>query len=253
MDAPGLHVEHHGAPDGLSVVLVHGSPDRSSAFRPVLGLLGDLHVVTYDRRGWGRSIEAGPPRDLAEHAEDLLAIVDRLPGPVVVVAHSFGAHVTMVASTVRPAAFGAIGLWEPPLLYEPWWESVLERYGVDALGGTDPADEMEKALRAVLGDEAVDAWPVEVREARRAEGIAYRVDMASLLEAPCACEEVKVPATAGGGAASSSSSRKVALWLAERLPDAQPYVIEGVGHFANRTHPEAFAGFVRASVARVPS
>ena len=251
MDAPGLHVEHHGSPDGLSVVLVHGSPDRSSAFRPVLGQLDDLHVVTYDRRGWGRSVDTGPSTGMADHAEDLLALVDELPDPVVVVAHSFGAHVTMVACTMRPSAFAAVGLWEPPLLYEPWWESVLGRYGVDAVGGSDPAEEMEKALRAVLGDDVWESWPADVREARRAEGPAYRADMASLVEPPCRYEDVKVPATAGGGARSSSSSRRVAAWLVERLPDAQPYVIDGVGHFANRTHPEAFAGFVRASVARV--
>jgi len=252
MERGELHVEHHGTPDGPSVVLVHGAPDRSSAFRPVLGPLDDLHLVTYDRRGWGRSVAAGPPTGMAEHAEDLLAVAATLPGPVVIVAHSYGAHVTMLAATVNPSAFAAVGLWEPPLQYEPWWRSILERQGVDRFGGTDAAAQIELAHRVILGDDVWEAWPAEVREARRAEGPAYQVDMASLLEAPYAYADVKVPATVGGGSKSSSSSRKIAPWLLERLPDAEPHIIEGVGHFANRTHPEAFAGFARAAMTRVP-
>jgi pimeloyl-ACP methyl ester carboxylesterase len=251
VDRAELHVEHHGTADGRSVVLVHGAPDRSSAFRPVLGLLDEHHLVAYDRRGWGRSVEAGPPTGIAEHAEDLLAIAATLPAPVVVVAHSYGAHVTMLAATMSPSAFAAVGLWEPPLQYEPWWRSILERRGVDRFGGTDPAAQIELAHRVILGDDVWESWPADVRDARRAEGPAYQVDMASLAVAPYAYDDVKVPATVGGGARSSSSSRKVAPWLLERLPDAQPFVIEGVGHFANRTHPEAFAGFARAAIARV--
>jgi pimeloyl-ACP methyl ester carboxylesterase len=253
MSTEGLHVEHHGAPEGTSVVLVHGAPDRSSAFRSVIGLLDEHHVVTYDRRGWGRSVDAGPPTGIAQHADDLLAIAAGLPDPVVVVAHSFGAHVTMLAATVHASAFAAIGVWEPPLQYEGWWRSVLQRHGVDRFGGIDPAAEIELAHRVILGDDVWESWPTEVREARRAEGPAYQVDMASLLVAPYSPQDVKVPATVGGGAQSSSSSRKVAPWLLERLPDATPHVIDGVGHFANRTHPEAFAGFARAAIARVPS
>jgi pimeloyl-ACP methyl ester carboxylesterase len=250
MTIEGLHVEHHGAPDGASVVLVHGAPDRSSAFRSVLGLLDEHHLVTYDRRGWGRSVAAGPPTGIGQHAEDLLALAAGLPDPVVVVAHSYGAHVTMLAATTNPSAFAAIGVWEPPLQYEEWWRSVLERNGVNRFGGTDPAAEIELAHRVILGDEVWESWPREVRDARRAEGPAYQVDMASLLAAPYAYEDVKVPAVVGGGAQSSSSSRKVAPWLLERLPDAQPFVVDGVGHFANRTHPEAFAAFACASIAR---
>jgi pimeloyl-ACP methyl ester carboxylesterase len=253
MDAGSLHLEHHGSPDGLSVVLVHGAPDRSSAFRPILGLLDDVHLVAYDRRGWGRSVPAGPPTGMAQHAEDLLAIAAALPDPVVVVAHSYGAHVTMLAATTHPSAFAAVGLWEPPLQYEPWWRSVLERHGVNRFGGTDPEAEIELAHRVILGDDVWESWPAEVREARRAEGPAYQVDMASLLVAPYAYADVKVPAVVGGGAQSSSSSKKVAPWLMERLPDAQLHVVDGVGHFANRTHPEAFAGFARAAIARVPA
>src|SRR2546426_10980164 len=49
-------VDHHGDLAGPTVVFVHGAPDRAASFKRVLALLGDLHVVTYDRRGYGRSV-----------------------------------------------------------------------------------------------------------------------------------------------------------------------------------------------------
>ena len=45
-------------PDELPVVLVHGAPDRAKNFRPVMELLSDLPLITYDRRGYGRSVDA---------------------------------------------------------------------------------------------------------------------------------------------------------------------------------------------------
>src|SRR5919112_549988 len=50
-----------GAPGPL-VVLVHGSLDRCAAFARVVAAeaLAGLHTIRYDRRGYGRSIDARP-------------------------------------------------------------------------------------------------------------------------------------------------------------------------------------------------
>jgi pimeloyl-ACP methyl ester carboxylesterase len=63
----GLHVVERGAgAPGPLVVLVHGSLDRCAAFARVVAAepLAGLHTIRYDRRGYGRSIHAGPPAGL---------------------------------------------------------------------------------------------------------------------------------------------------------------------------------------------
>ena len=50
-----LFVAELGDEAGPTVVFVHGSLDRSSAFVKVIRRLPDLRVVRYDRRGYGHS------------------------------------------------------------------------------------------------------------------------------------------------------------------------------------------------------
>ena len=67
--------------------------------RPQCPLLADLPVVRYDRRGYGRSTSLGVG-DLSVHADDLLDLIgDR---PAVVVGHSLGGVVALVAAERRP-------------------------------------------------------------------------------------------------------------------------------------------------------
>lgn len=104
--------------------------------------------------------------------------------------------------------------------------------------------------RRLLGDGAWDALPPEVHAQRRAEGRAFQIDMASECTAPFAFGDVRVPTVVGHGTATSWEHARGAVWLADQLCDADVHVIPGAGHFANRTHAEEFARFVRAVVAR---
>ena len=241
----------HGPEGGPSVVLVHGTPDTSGAFAKVLAHLGDLRVITYDRRGYGRSVHLAPPLTMAHHARDLLAIIEQCPRPPVVVAHSFGSNPTMLAAIMQPEAFAGLGLWEPPTCWVDWWVQSTKDHNVRLANSADPGAEMEGTLRRMLGNEAWEAMPVATQQRRRAEGAAYSLDMASILEAPFDFADVSVPALVGCGTETAPEHRYGAAWLCEQLPDAELYEIEGAGHFANRTHPAEFAAFVRAAVARV--
>src|SRR5580658_1940828 len=142
-----LHVEHHGPPKIPEIVLVHGAPDRSSTFRDVLPHLDDRRVVVYDRRGYGRSLEVPPAESMLDHARDLLSILERFPTPPAVVAHSFGSNPTMLAATIGPGAFAAIGLWEPPLPWVDWWPETTKAYNARVAAAPDPADDLEAMYR----------------------------------------------------------------------------------------------------------
>ena len=67
---------------GPPVVLVHGAPDRAKNFAHVVHRLPDLAITVYDRRGYGRSIDAGRdasgqvPGGFEVHAADLIDILD---------------------------------------------------------------------------------------------------------------------------------------------------------------------------------
>ena len=247
MERVDLFVDRHGGQEIPALVLVHGAPDRSTGFRGVLPYLADRVVVVYDRRGYGRSLHVPPARAMSDHAGDLLAVVEDCPSPPVVVAHSFGSNPTMLAASLRPRSFAAIGLWEPPLPWVEWWPERTKAYNASVVSSKDPAADIETMYRRLLGHQAWDDLAPAVQDQRRAEGPAFQVDMASELEAPFDFGDVLVPALVGYGTATSDEHIKGARWLARQLPNARVRASDGVGHFAPRTHPLEFAAFIGAT------
>jgi pimeloyl-ACP methyl ester carboxylesterase len=239
-----LYVEHHGTSASPPIVLVHGAPDRSAAFRQVLEHLLECDVTVYDRRGYGRSLRTAPARAMVDHARDLLDVAASCASPPVVVAHSFGSNPTMLAATLRPDAFAALGLWEPPLPWVAWWPERTKRYNRAIASSGAPADDIEEMYRRLLGVDVWDRLPAEVRARRRAEGPAFQADMASEIDAPFDFRDVVVPALVGYGTETSAEHAHGARWLARELPIARTRAMEGTGHFAPRTHPDAYAAFV---------
>ena len=240
----GLYVTHSGPAAAPPIILVHGAPDRSAAFRRVLAHLQDRHVIVYDRRGYGRSAHLSPAHTMAEHAEDLLRLAERCAVPPVVVAHSFGSNPTMLAASLRPEAFRVLGVWEPPMPWVDWWPANTKAYNAGVAASDDPSRDIEEMYRRLLGDDAWETMPPERRAQRRAEGPAFQADMASEIVAPFEFRDVATPVIVGYGTETSQEHNYGARWLADMLPNARSEAIVGTGHFAPNTHPEAFAAFV---------
>jgi pimeloyl-ACP methyl ester carboxylesterase len=249
MGRSSLYVENHGPPTTPALVLVHGAPDRSTSFRSVLTYYPHRRVVLYDRRGYGRSLHAQPARAMIDHANDLLAIVDDCAGPPIVIAHSFGSNLTMLAATIRPGAFATIGLWEPPLPWVEWWPRSTKRYNAKVAASDEPADDIEGIYRMMLGDQGWDRLEPDVQAGIRAEGAAFQADMASELVTPFDFQDVLVPALVGYGTTTVTEHSRGARWLVDCLPDARLHATPGAGHFAPRTHPKEFAAFMGAVIA----
>jgi pimeloyl-ACP methyl ester carboxylesterase len=190
---------------------------------------------------------------MIDHANDLLDILDDWPVPPVVVAHSFGSNPTMLAASLRPDAFAAVGLWEPPLPWVPWWPPEVYAYIVQLATSETPADDIETMYRGMLGEQVWDGLPPAVQAERRAEGAAFQIDMGSELETPFEFRDVRVPALVGYGTETVAHHSEGATWLAEQLPQSGLYVVPGTGHFAPRTHAKEFAAFVRAVLALAES
>lgn len=107
-----LHVRTDGA--GEPVLLVHGTIGSSGDWAQVTPhLSGDRRVISYDRRGRGRSGD-GPSYALSDDIGDLLRVLAWIGEPAHVVAHSFGARIALLAAA-QSTFLRTVVLYEPPL------------------------------------------------------------------------------------------------------------------------------------------
>lgn len=260
--APAGGWEHYLGP---VVVFVHGGLDRGASFGRTALRLPDLALVTYDRRGYRSSRDAGAA-PLPVHVEDVVAIAaayaEPLPDaggrgrrPVVAVGHSVGGTLVLWAGVAAPDRFAALAAYEPSI---PWLGFHPSPPGTGgAWGGpgpeADPAHEAERFFRRMVGDAAWERLGDQERAARRADGPALLADLRGIrLPAPFDITALTVPTVvASGGPASRSHHRETVAWLAEHVPVIESVEIADAGHGAHLSHPDAFAALVRRAVARV--
>ncbi|MFB8379405.1 alpha/beta fold hydrolase [Streptomyces rubiginosohelvolus] len=231
------------------VVIVHGSMDRSAAFRRVTEHLQDRTVLGYDRRGWGRSRSlGGADVDHQVHVDDLSAVLAELDAPIVL-GHSYGALVAMAAAAAGPSLVAGIVAVEPPVRWLPWW----------------PADDpWERTVRSA----AAEGGPAQASRALLAElfGPAARLHLARALPSDLAADGASlisemtdptvdlprfdpmtfpVPTVVAAGSRSAPHHREVARRLAELLPHGRFAEIPGAGHASHVSHPKELAQLVR--------
>jgi pimeloyl-ACP methyl ester carboxylesterase len=233
---PLLHVEEHrsDASDAPVVVLVHGVFDSCASFEGVIEHLQPDHtVVTYDRRGGGRSVDAVPATSLDDHAQDLLSVLGERRATVV--GHSYGGTVALLAAVRAPERVAALGLFEPSMQWQPWWPSM------DAIAAEAPYEQTH--FRAGL-----EGKPRRTREEREREQALLAHELTLIAEAPCAPEELTVPRIAGRG----TLSARWRFGTTDRLRDelgCELIEIDDASHTAHRMQPKGFADFVRRAVA----
>jgi pimeloyl-ACP methyl ester carboxylesterase len=228
------------------VVLVHGALDRSRTFRRVVDHLTDLRVVTYDRRGYGNSVGARPASGLADHAEDLLHVIgDRR---ATVIAHSVASHVAALAAIADPNRVASVALWEPAAPWMDFWPEKARQSLARISSASDPGAAAQRGVIAMHGEEAWDRLSEDTQDQRRAEGVAFVLDMASAINAPYDWADLDVPCLVGYGA--SWPHAKTSPLLAQAL-SCPTFTIEGASHIAHLSHPAEFAQFVRRAIVPV--
>lgn len=233
--------------------------DRAGSFAKVRRRLDerdDIDVVAFDRAGYGSRVDDPLPTGRGRVAADTTDLLERLDGAddqVVVIGHSYGGHVAMAAAIRRPDLVGAIGIFETPVAWMPWWPpDTSGGVAVRAAERGAPADAAEAFMRSIVGDDVWARLPPITKAARLAEGPALLADMADIRCEPPPYDpaDVTVPVVVGRGSQSKGQHLLGTEALLGLLPDAVLHVVDGAGHGAHASHPAGFVEFVEAAVRR---
>src|SRR5262245_43340781 len=105
-----------------SVVAAHGITASGMSWRAVARELPpDWQLIALDLRGRGGSADAPGPYGMDRHADDLIAVAEGLPGPIVLSGQSMGAYAALRAAVRRPDLFAKLALVDGglPLPFPP--------------------------------------------------------------------------------------------------------------------------------------
>jgi pimeloyl-ACP methyl ester carboxylesterase len=262
--ASGLWAQEVGG--GPLVALVHGTMDRAGGMLRVRrALQPECRVLRYDRRGYARSLPAGPPQSFDQQVDDLASL---LAGrPAVLAGHSFGGVICLALAERRPDVVRSVLAYEAPNMWEPWWPgssagSLAVRHAngrSDATGGglddedQRAADAAEGFLRRMMGDAAWQRLPASLRAERRAEGRTLIAEMRSVrppAPVPYHAARVTVPVLSAFGSEAKPHHMRASDELARAVPHGELHVVEGAGHGAHLSHPAEFADLVRHAIER---
>jgi pimeloyl-ACP methyl ester carboxylesterase len=242
-----ISVQRSGS--GPLLLLVHGAAvDSSAAWSRVLPLLTERFTVyAMNRRGRPPSGDA-QPHALPAEVEDLAAVVNSMPQPFTLLAHSFGALVTLAALD-RLKKVSRLILYEPPVFEfprAPRYQKILESLD-RALESADREEILTIFLRDQVGtDEPILArlrasplWDVFKKNAdtlpRESRVVnTFRVNRDLL-------ESWRVPTTMLLGGESSREVREGTMFVCRSIPGCRLVILEQQGHSAMLSAPEYFA------------
>ncbi len=162
-DTGELTLTYSEGGSGVPLVLLHGLTSNKGAWRPLLPTLeADYHVYALDLRGHGKSGRApdNQYRNI-DYARDVIAFMQQLATPVVLMGQSLGAMVAIVVAAQYAVGVRTLILLDPPLFsfdeiivqLEPertQWVSLVAA----AMKGNPDYDTIVARLRAALPDVA---------------------------------------------------------------------------------------------------
>jgi pimeloyl-ACP methyl ester carboxylesterase len=210
--------------------------DRAAGMARLGRALADhAEVISYDRRGYGRSRPHPGPFDVAAHVADLVSFLHE--GPAVVVGHSFGGNLALAAAQAEPRLVRGVAVYEVPLSWQPGWPGAFSR-----LTAGVPADMAEGFMRHMVGDRAWELLPEATRQARRDEGEVLVAELSDLRRAaPWQPEHITAPVIVGCGDRAQAHHREASLWVARHIAGARHVTLVDADHGAHRSRAVPFA------------
>jgi pimeloyl-ACP methyl ester carboxylesterase len=213
-------------------VLVHGAWADGRHWTRLANELEGFRVVTYDRRGHGRS--GGHHSSINDDVDDLAGLIESLGAPAHVVGGSFGGSVALRLAIICPRLLQSLSLHEPAL--------------GGLLGGSPQSPERipspEEFAEQSLGEGAWDWLSEDERDGFRDNGEVWRDELAdaeALSIDTASLEHVELPVMITLGSEGAPFFQAIAEALAAKLPSAEVRTIEGAGHLPHLTHAREYA------------
>lgn len=257
----GAQIYYQTEGDGPAVLFVHAAVADSRMWQSQMGLAGHRGIV-FDQRGFGNTEWVPEPY---ANRDDALAILDHLNvDRAVVVGCSNGGEAAMQLALVAPSRVSALVLvgtaprgWEPDGGWgdEPFWDEIVAAFKAGNLeevveyearlwlaGATRSLDDIDPEVVALFKE--MDMIP-QTTEAEREEYV-------QTLEPPTdqQLDRISVPTLVMVGEHDTTEMRQAAAYLAERLSDRPPVVMEDTAHLPSMERPNEFntviSGFLAA-------
>ena len=241
----------------LTFVFVHGFLDDAAVWRPLIAALHvpDSQSRAVDLAGMsGRPLEAGP-YTLGRYANDVIAVIDGLSGPVVLVGHSIGTLIAELAAVERLDRVVALALLTPmPLAGAHLPEAAVAPF--KSVGGNAAA---QRALRLQASPHFPEQELARISEAGAqiaADAIPRLVDLWNL-----GVPQGQEPSTfsgpvlvISGGTDPVSTHEVIHAGVMPRFKAATLHTVGTAGHWVHAEQPEMVAElltqFVATSVGR---
>jgi pimeloyl-ACP methyl ester carboxylesterase len=216
--------------------------DRQAAFSRMARSLSQSHpVLTFDRRGYGKSVQQRGTFSVDEQVSDLQEVLEQRASTqqVILVGHSFGGVVALSYAQRFPDTIAGLVIYESPMSWEPWWPKDSGGSAAVAVGN-DPELAAETFMRRFIGNRRWESLPESTRIQRRSEGEALVGELSDIRRIkPWSIELVRGPLMAGYGSLSKPHLQASAELLGN-LPDCRSVKIEGAHHNAHSGSPDEF-------------
>ena len=247
-----LHVREAGA--GPGVVCLHANASSSAQWRPLMNLLAPkFHVFAPDLYDAGK----GPhwPSDriigLRDEAELIEPVLADAGSPVVLVGHSYGGAIALIAALASPGTLRALVLYEPTLfsLLDAEKPPPNDADGIRAVVA-DAGAALCAGNRDAAAERFIDYWMgasswQRIPEQRKAPIAASIVNVRrwahALFTEPtplAAFAALEMPVLYMTGRRSTESALGVARLLTAVLPQVEVVEFDALGHMGPVTDPD---------------
>jgi pimeloyl-ACP methyl ester carboxylesterase len=223
-----------------TIVLVHGAFAESSSWNGVIGALA--------KHGYTAIAAANPLRSVASDAASVASVLRSIPGPVVLVGHSYGGPV------ITEAANGSSNV--TALIYVSAFAPESGESSV-SLSGKFPGSTLADALATISlpdggqdlyirPDRFHDQFAADVPEdqARLMAATQRPIAQAALAEPSGAASWKRLPSYAIYGSADRNIPPAVMSFMAKRANAVKTVVIEGGSHALTVSHPGEIASLI---------
>ena len=249
---------------GSPVLCLHGITANAYVWLPVMErLAADHRVVAIDQRGHGRSDRPAAGYAASDFAADVVALIEALGGPAILIGHSLGARNALAAAVAAPDAVAAVVAIDfVPFIEEAVFASLAARVA----GGNQRFADLA-AVEAYLR-QRYPLLPGDAVERRARHGYRRTDDGglvpladAAAMAATCAGLEadlvgtlkaIAVPTLLMRGAASKLVSPEAFRRARALRPDLPEVEIAEADHYVPEEQPAAVVAAVAAFLGKIP-